>query len=856
MFKHINVTTFEKIVAIIFLLFAIIYNLWLYRLEPTAKIDPNDNPFQYALVHRTNQIWDFAVEECPKNPLFPLCVAGYLVDHPVPNWAQGYSLPYYYSHIPQISIVASYKLLSVTRLLPVIIQPITHQVIPTGSYQTDLFAYYHVVIYLLLCIFPLSVFMALRVLRLPWIAIGLGALLSTHISTDGLYGLDPSSFLWRGYGLSSQLFSMIWIPMAIAFSLRFFQSNMHQPLSFSHILKFKELIKHTLLLFRSRFFLPAVLFLTLSTMGHLGLGLITMLSVGVLSISPTLMRVFEKQHRSEIITAFIDQLYKLFLISGSSILVLSYWIIPVFLHDGYHNISFWDPVWKFNSYGWKDVVTLFLDGDLFDFGRFPVFSILLIIGGFAVFFLSKRFFQQTSLVRETSDTVKNQLFVPLSFLFLFWFVMFFGRTTWGGIIDLIPGMKEFHQSRFIVGLHVASFFLIPFGFLWLVEQIQTIFQKAITLIQTSAQLMTEEVTKDTPKNSSSERNNPLLFSILSIICAVGIVIISYPQTYRYSQHNDFLIKRGNDSFVRQNADMETLISTLRSLPPGRVFTGRGGGWGKNLEIAETTYFIHLSTYGIPVILWLPETWSPNSDVEQFFIEDWYEHYDLMNVRYVVTTKDIEAKPFWKKINETPSWDLYEASTSGYFTTGSQAAVVYTQKQHFINVVRLWMQSDNVKKKIYPQLTYNYNEMVQSPYPAFSMVDEATYKLRDNSEFSLFQTNPTYEAPEVSVTISGEEINTDVVFKTSVTTGDTCKTCLVILKQTFHPNWKAYINGKKAETITVFPFYIGVPLPSNTQATIEIRYEPSRLKIFLLVIGIVSAVGLLALHYYPRSKKKT
>ena len=84
----------NKIIAIGILLFAICYNFWLYRSEPTAKIDPNDNPFQYALVDRTNQMWDFALKECPKNPTFPICFGGYLIDHIVPNWAQGYSLPY------------------------------------------------------------------------------------------------------------------------------------------------------------------------------------------------------------------------------------------------------------------------------------------------------------------------------------------------------------------------------------------------------------------------------------------------------------------------------------------------------------------------------------------------------------------------------------------------------------------------------------------------------------------------------------------------------------------------------------------------------------------------------------------
>src|SRR3989344_8968599 len=59
-------------------------------------------------------------------------------------------------------------------------------------------------------------------------------------------------------------------------------------------------------------------------------------------------------------------------------------------------------------------------------------------------------------------------YFPFFLLFIFWLILYFGRTTWGNLINLIPGMSEFHQSRFIVGVHVAGLFLIPIGFTWFV----------------------------------------------------------------------------------------------------------------------------------------------------------------------------------------------------------------------------------------------------------------------------------------------------------------------------------------------------------------------------------------------------
>jgi hypothetical protein len=108
-------------------------------------------------------------------------------------------------------------------------------------------------------------------------------------------------------------------------------------------------------------------------------------------------------------------------------------------------------VWKFNSWGWREVVQYFFNGALFDFGRaVPILTILIIIGIFAGFKLSNK---------------KSDNYYPFSLLFIFWLLMFFGRSTWGDLLNIIPSMKEFHQSRFIVGVHVSGFFLVPIG-LW------------------------------------------------------------------------------------------------------------------------------------------------------------------------------------------------------------------------------------------------------------------------------------------------------------------------------------------------------------------------------------------------------
>jgi len=405
----------EPIIGIVLLVIAVGVNLWVYRAEPTALIDPNDNTFQFALVDRTNQIWTFAQQKC-SGIFSPFCVTTQLVDHWVPNWAEGYNLPYYYSHVPQILIVAGFRVTSF--LMP----------------HISLFTYYHWVIYLLLCLFPVSVFIALRLIRLPWLMSGFGALIATHLSTDGLYGLDPASFLWRGYGLSSQLFSMIWLPLALATALRYFSRDTQD-----------RQATHTL-----RASLPPMLFLTATTAGHLGLGIIAFMSIAILAISPYIQSILEQSWTKKTTHELLYTGRTLGILFGGVGLLLGYWIFPILKDGNYHNISVWDGIWKFNSFGYREVLKNLLNGDLFDYGRLPILTVLVGIG-----------------VLVSAQTAH----FPFVLLFGFWLLMYFGRTTWGGLFSLIPGMSEYHLSRFIVGVHLSGIFLIPIAGSWLTARI-------------------------------------------------------------------------------------------------------------------------------------------------------------------------------------------------------------------------------------------------------------------------------------------------------------------------------------------------------------------------------------------------
>jgi len=485
-------------------------------------------------------------------------------------------------------------------------------------------------------------------------------------------------------------------------------------------------------------------------------------------------------------------------------------------------------------------------------------------------------------------------------------------------------MSEFHEHRFIVGVHLVGLFLAPIGLVWIIDQL---FSKIRFMIQDSR--------LKNLSHKSSIINLKSLYSILVLLSVLCLLPSLYKQTLSYATYNDTLILKANEQYTQEIKNTEELITTLQVLQkehPGRVFAGRGGSWGKTFAIADTPYFMQLSAYGLPTVLWLPETWSLNSDVEQYFSEENELHYQIFGIRYVVTPNDFDQKniqPFWTLLKENPSWKLYEITnyqlpyvanapqgkpiTNGknklnsisnsslvinnYISVGVSPSVVFSDKESFASLIRLWLHSLYPSQSIYPELHITDKNLAppwrgyfpnKTNLPHFFMINESTYQTPDGKTHSLMNEPPVYINPVTSdklqVTsenqknpskflipnsqflILNSSSDSDMVFRATVqvstpsssiinspssppilnTLSSThlCKTCVVILKQTYHPNWKATVNGKKVDTIAVFPFHTAIRLEEPGVYEVIFRYEPSQTKILLFLFSTLLSITIL------------
>lgn len=67
--------------------------------------------------------------------------------------------------------------------------------------------------------------------------------------------------------------------------------------------------------------------------------------------------------------------------------------------------------------------------------------------------------------------------------------------------------------------------------------------------------------------------------------------------------------------------------------------------------------------------------------------------------------------------------------------------------------------------------------------------------------------------------------------------------MLLLKATFHPNWRATVDGVTTDTVMLMPSFVGIQLPPGDHM-VRLEYRPRRLRMILLALGLMT-LGMIA-----------
>ncbi len=269
-------------------------------------------------------------------------------------------------------------------------------------------AAFRITLYLLLSLWPLSVYWSARLFDRGVGASLLSAAAAPFLMSAVGVGYESKAYVWIGYGVWAQLWASWTLPLAWAFTWRAMSSR--------------------------RAVLPAAVFVALTVAMHFETGYLALIPIAIFPfLTPSALRSRLGRAAGVALGA----------------LGLSAWVtVPVVVNGRWaatNEILAHTPL--VNGYGARQVMTWLVSGQLFDAHRAPVVSVLAAIG-------------LVVCVRRWRRDPPGRAVVALLVMSL---LLSFGRTTFGSLTALLPGSTDIFMRRFMMGAQLSGLYLAGMG---------------------------------------------------------------------------------------------------------------------------------------------------------------------------------------------------------------------------------------------------------------------------------------------------------------------------------------------------------------------------------------------------------
>ncbi len=632
---------------------------------------------------------------------------------------------------------------------PFFVQYQSFSAILTGALG-ELIGVHHAIaftLYLLLALWPICVYWSGRLLGWErWIA-GVAAVMAPLLFSVTGRGFGFQSYVWLGSGLWSQLWAMRTLPLAWGFSWRYISQR--------------------------RYLFGAVATLALTIVFHF----LTAYLAGLTLIAWVLLR---PRH-------LVPRLARAFFL-GVLALLASLWVTLPLLLD-----AKWTTVNPFqvgttidNSYGARQVLDWLFTGQIYDYGHFPVLSILVGIGVVAC------------LIRSRSDERARALLA----VWVLSLLLFFGRPTLGAILDLLPGNANLLFQRYISGVQLAGLFIAGVG--------------AVDLVRLLG-VVARRVASGANDWMSAK---PWLWRLRAPV-AIGVLIVALTPAWSaletYNARNAWWIHYQQAADQVQGAQMDTLLAIIKSDGGGRVYAGLPSNWGYHFGVGDVQVYWYITEAAdIDSIGTTQRTSSLMTGPEVYFDESNLGDYSAFGVRYLLLPVGHAPPVPAKLIARSGPYELYTVqSSSGLVQVVDTEDSIAANADDIGAQTESFLQSNLPSKGIYPTIAFDGGAAAAPTLtPGTPAVGSAGHVIATQNRL-----------------LNGEV--TTAVFAR--------RTAVVLLKASFDPGWKVTVDGQLAATEMVAPALVGVTVSPGFH-TVVFTYVGYSQYPLLFAIAFVTLVG--------------
>jgi hypothetical protein len=394
-------------------------------------------------------------------------------------------------------------------------------------------------LYLLLSLWPISIYLSARLFGGGRSAAAASAAMAPFLVSAAGVGYEQHAYLSTGFGVWTQLWAMWTLPLAWGLSWRAIRDG--------------------------RGCFTAVLFTALTVALHFETGY---LALSVLIIWPFVAG-----------RPLVARLRRAAVLLGGSLLASAWVIVPLLQQRNWAAVN--EPLQDtglVNGYGARVVLDWLVSGQLLDDGRLPVVTAFAALG-FGLAWLA-----------WSSAADARALLVAFAVCLL----LAFGRTTFGWLVDVIPGGADLFFRRFMMGVQLVALLLAGRGAVWLAAGCVRLLPARVS------------------------RWPRYLSPLVVFVAAIAVLAPAWLQLDASDRADSTAVAAQRHADDTQGADVDRLITVIRRDGGGRTYAGMPSNWGQSFTVGAVPVFKYLESRDVDEVGYTLRTASLMTDPEYFF----------------------------------------------------------------------------------------------------------------------------------------------------------------------------------------------------------------------------------------------
>ncbi len=282
------------------------------------------------------------------------------------------------------------------------------------------------------------------------------------------------------------------------------------------------------------------------------------------------------------------------------------------------------------GYGARQELDWLFTGQLFDARRWWPALTVVVLGGALL-----------AVRRWRSDATGRALLG----LFVASYLMSFGPTTWGAVMDLVPAHADLYFRRFTMGVQLAGVYL---GATFVVAAWTTVIRKlggAQTILHS--------------------RSWRVAAAGVFTAGTVAWFVPAWSEIASYDVQDSAVVHTQQASDRAAGPYLSPILAYIKSHGGGRLYAGLSDNWGAHFLVGYVQMYKYLETKNVDLMAYMVPTLSPMLGAESYFVETDPADYGVFGIRYLLLpTGSLPPVPCRHVMTQGP-YTLWERPQDGY-----------------------------------------------------------------------------------------------------------------------------------------------------------------------------------------------